>query len=125
MIHQAAAAVIFALDQLARLLSLNRSQKITWFAGFLPCAAFIIALVLRNEDVPSFAGAAGAAWTAWADRVKRQPLDEALHLSGQWAARSLVACLCITPVKNMTKKCVPIAAMLPHSVPSLPKATGD
>eukprot|EP01052_Picozoa_sp_SAG31_P048101 SAG31_NODE_9913_length_1211_cov_1.235612_2_plen_173_part_00 len=41
--------------------------------------------------------------SAWVAAVQRQPAHEALHLSGQWAARMLIACLCITPAIKVSK----------------------
>lgn len=95
----AVAASLYTLDSVVRVLSLSRAQIILWGLGALPCVAFAAALSI--DEVPaSLPGALGG----WVARVKSDPLDVALHDSGQWAIRALVGCLCITPLKNATRK---------------------
>lgn len=94
----AAAAGLFALDSVSRVLSLTRPQIMLWLLGALPCVAFGAALLA--EEVPAGLGAVVGGWVA---KVRADPMDVALHDSGQWAIRALVGCLTITPLKNTTR----------------------
>jgi sulfoxide reductase heme-binding subunit YedZ len=95
----AVVASVFGLDSVARILSLRRAQILLWGLGILPCLAF--ALALRVDEAPT-----GLPDTLgrWVGRVKADPVDVALHDSGQWAIRALVGCLAITPLKAVTRK---------------------
>ena len=92
-------ASVFALDSVARILSLRRAQIFLWGVGVLPCVAFVLALRVdeASTGMPDVVG-------DWVARVKADPVDVALHDSGQWAIRALVGCLAITPLKAVTRK---------------------
>ena len=94
----AAAAGLFALDSVSRVLSLHRPQIMLWLLGALPCVAFGAALLV--EEVPAGLGAVVGNYSL---KVRADPMDVALHDSGQWAIRALVGCLTITPLKNATR----------------------
>lgn len=94
----AIAACVFTFDSVARVLSLSRAQILLWGLGVLPCVAFVVAL--RVDDVPASLPDPLGQWVA---RVNADPLDVALHDSGQWAIRALVGCLTITPLKTVTR----------------------
>jgi sulfoxide reductase heme-binding subunit YedZ len=95
----AVVASVFTLDAAVRVLSLRRAQISLWGLGFLPCLAF--AWAWRVEEIPT---GLPDALGRWVGRVKADPVDVALHDSGQWAIRALVGCLAITPLKAVTRK---------------------
>lgn len=102
----AAVAGLFALDSAWRISTLKSSQIAAWVCvGVLPCAAFGAAVLVPPEQLAAVPPGAGVgAVVTWALEVQQRPLDVALHTSGQLSIRCLVACLAVTPLRNLSGK---------------------